>query len=187
MAVCTNTEVFNFMGTPADVVTKQGAQITALIAEQTALFEQITGRKAESTAFTDVFFYDGHNCEIYGSKMYLRGIYRDLLTISSITEDGTALSLATNTSSNGYYLDLDLGIIERVGAELLKGQMAYKITGTCGLSSSDVKVIIIEMVSAKSGLWKSNVQTEDGAIETIRTSISQDAKDLLNKYTLREV
>jgi len=175
------------MGSPADVITNQGAQITALIGEQQALFEQITGRKVGSTAFSEVFFYDGYNCDIIGKKMFLKGIYRDLLTVTEILEDGTALAVATSTSSNGYALDLTLGIINRVNAEFLKSDMAYKITGTCGIATEDVKAIIIEMVASKSGLWKSNVQTSEGDIQTIRTQISTDTKDRMQRYILRDV
>ena len=185
--ICTNTEVFAFMGTPADVISTQGTQITALITEQQAVFQKITGRLVGSNAFTAVFFYQGYNCDIVGSKMFLKGIYRDILTISSMTEDGTAVTVATGSESNGYSIDTDLGIIRRIGSQFLLNDMAYKMTGTSGITTNDVKAIIIEMVASKSGLWKSNVQSPDGEITTIRTQISEDTKNRMNRYILRDI
>lgn len=193
MAVITNTEVFNFMGTPADQVTTQGTAITALITQMTKELEITLGRKVESNAITAEVFYNGHNCEIYGNTLYLKGIYRDIYSISALTEDGTAISAATDSSSNGYDLDARLGLIKRIGSQWLLSEMIYKITGKLGLVNSDdsvrddIKQILIEMVAAKSGLWKNNVTTADGDITTIRTGISQDAKDLISRYRLRDI
>jgi regulator of extracellular matrix RemA (YlzA/DUF370 family) len=45
MSVATNTEVFTFMQTAADVVTAQGANVTAIIAGVTAEIEQMIGAR----------------------------------------------------------------------------------------------------------------------------------------------
>ena len=185
--ICTNTEVFAFMGTPADIISTQGTQITALITEQQAIFEQLTGRKVSSTAFSGIFFYQGFNADIVDDKLFLKGIYRDILTITELLEDGTEISVATGISSNGYAIDKSLGIIRRIGSKFLVNDLAYKITGTCGITTADVKSIIIEMTASKSGLWKSNVQTADGDISTIRTTISDDAKNRMLRYVLRDI
>lgn len=193
MAVATNTEVFEFMGTPTDQRTTQSTPITNLIAQMTQELEILLGRKVEPNTITEEVFYDGYNCEMCDEKLYLKGIYRDLYTISAIDEDGTALSEATGSSSNGYKLDARLGIINRIGARWLLGEMAYKISGKLGLVNSDdsvrddIKQIVIEMTAAKSGLWKNNVTTADGTITTIRTKISDDTKDLIERYKLRDV
>jgi len=186
-AIATNTEVFTFMGTPADVITTQGAMITALITDMQAKFENITGRIATTEAVTTGLFGDGQNAEIYENKMYLKGKYRDIISVSEILEDGSELTVATGSTSNGYRLDTRLGIIERIGSNLLTSPLSYTITGVIGLNSiANVKQLIIELVAAKSGLWKSNVQTADGEIETIRTAISEDAKKQLERYILRD-
>lgn len=186
-AIATNTEVFTFMGTPPDVVTTQGAAITALITETQAKFEEVTGRIATTEAVTAGLFGDGQDAEIYNNKMYLKGKYRDIVSISALLEEGTALSVATGSTSNGYRLDTRLGIIERIGSNFLLSPLSYKITGVIGLNSiNNIKQLIIELVAAKSGLWKSNVQTSDGTIEIVRTSISDDAKKEFNRYILRD-
>ena len=182
------------MGTPADVVTTQGAAITSLIAQMTKELETTLGRKVESFDVTTIYFYDGYNCEIYGNKMYLKGIYRDLYSITTLLEDGTAITESTGSAVNGYKLDARLGIIRRIGSLWLKSEMFYKITGKTGLADvsddgvrSDIKQLVIEMVAAKSGLWRNNVTTGDGNITTIRTNISQDAKDMIERFKLRDV
>lgn len=189
MAVCTNTEVFNFIGAPADVVTTQGAQITALIANMEKEFKRITGREPDVVTLTS-YVLSPSDYEIYGDTLYLKGIYRDILTITALVEGGATLSVATNAGSNGYKLDARLGIIYRIGSSWSELPLDIVISGTYGLNGSsvtDVKQLIIEMVAAKSGLWKNAVQTADGTIETIRTSFSQNTEDLLKRYILREV
>lgn len=65
---------------------------------------------------------------------------------------------------------------------------AIKISGMLGIGRGvvlgDLKQAVIEMVAAKSGLWKFNVMTENGKIEQIRTKPSDKTLDTINKYTL---
>lgn len=191
MAVCTYSDVFEFVGAPADVQTTQQTAITNLISRCTSEVENLIGRKVESTTITNVLFQHGLNCEIFGEKLFLRGIYRDLYSISSLSEAGTALTLVTDYGqSNGYYLDSTLGIITRHFMNWNTEPFAIKISGSTGLGGAsvlgDIKQAVIEMVAAKSGLWKINVQTEGGTIQSIRTTPSKETMASLQKYILRE-
>jgi len=175
------------MGTPTDVRTSQGAAVTALIASMVAEFLRITGRSADTVSLSD-YILTPSDYEIYDDKLYLKGRYRDLYSITKIYELGSELSLATSYSSNGYQPDFRLGIIYRIGSSWIDLPMAIKITGAYGLnSSSDVLQIITEMVAAKSGLWKTSIQTESGKIDTIRMNITEQTEKLLDRYVLREV
>lgn len=183
------------MGTPNDVNSNQGSMVTALITQQTAVLEQMIGRKISKVTITNELFHHGRNCEIYGSMLFLKGKYRDLYSITSISENGIALSASTSFSTEGYILNTVTGIIERIGSNWSQLPLAIKITGDLGLIKSgdtasprdDLKQILLEMVAAKSGLWKNNVQTEEGTIQTIRTQISAETQKLLQRYVQRDV
>lgn len=195
MAALTYTEVFQFMGTPSDVNTNQQTMVTNLITQQTAVLENMIGRKISKETITAALFHHGRNCEIYGTKLFLKGKYRDLYSISALLEDGNALSVSTGSTVPGYILDAQAGIIERIGANWSQLPLAISITGDLGVLKSgdttsprdDLKQILIEMVAAKSGLWKNNVQTEEGTIQTIRTQISEETKKQLQRYIQRDI
>lgn len=191
MAICTNSEVFIFCGTPADVQTTQGAAITALILNVTSEVEKMLGRKVESAALTNGLFQDGLNCEIIGTTIWLKGIYRDIYSISSLTERGVAVSAATDyNQSDTYYLDVVKGCIHRISQNWDQEPLSIKISGNYGLGGAsvlgDIKQAVIEMTAAKSGLWRQNVMTEGGRIETIRTTPNKLTVDSLKKYILRD-
>ena len=84
-------------------------------------------------------------------------------------------------------------MINHFSCTLYMQDLGIKLSGTLGMVDSglnptgEMKQILIEMVAAKSGLWKLNVQTEDGKIETIRTNISDESKKMLNKYILKDI
>jgi hypothetical protein len=195
MAQVTNTDVFDFIGTPADVRTQQGSQITSLI---TRVIKEITeklNREIEKEDFTNVLFENYHNCEIVDDYLFLKGKYRDIFSITSITESGTALQEQTDSDDGkDYYHIVSTGVIKRVGANWSGVPNAIKISGSLGLvdtvtpfdTKNDIKQAIIEMTAAKSGLWKTNVQTEGGDITTIRTDINQNTKDIIRKYKMRD-
>lgn len=191
MAVCTNTEVFTFCGAPSDVQTAQGSAITALIANVTSEVEKILGRKVESTSLSNKLFQDGLDCEIIGQHLWLKGIYRDLYTISAISEAGVTLTAVTDyNQSNDYFLDSVKGCIIRHNQNWNREPFAIKISGSYGLGGAavlgDIKQAVIEMVAAKSGLWKQNVMTEGGRIEQIRTTPNKLTMAALEKYRLRD-
>ena len=195
--IITNTEVFDFMGTPSDVRTQQGDSITILITTMQDEIERNTGRKVIPTAFTDALFQQGLNCFIKDNLLFLQAEFRDIYSITTILEDGIALTAGTDSDATGdYFLDWRKGILIKIDSNWSLENLAIKITGSLGIvddptadtpsSRADIKQALKEMVAAKSGLWKNNVETEDGSIEVIRTKISEDAKEIIKKYRLRD-
>jgi hypothetical protein len=182
MAIVTNSDVFEFCGTPSDVQTTQGTAITNLISRVTEEVEAIHGKGAV----------------VYGNCLWLKGPLRDLHTITSITETGTSLTESTEYNDGGdFYLDTQKGLLIKINDIWSKEHIAFKLTGdVCiGFGSGlmygstargDIKQAIIEMVAAKSGLWKNNVMTEGGSIETIRTTPRKETMVTLKKYRLRD-
>ncbi len=196
MAQVTTTNVFDFMGTSADVRTAQNTAMTDLIANAIKEIEATIGRRIEKESITDELFEDGLNCDINGQYLFLTGKFRDMYEITAISENGTALTaVADSNDGNDYYLDPIKGIIKRVLQNWSALPSAIKITGSLGLvditdpwdTKADIKQIIIEMAAAKSGLWKTNVETEGGEITTIKTTINTSTKQALKKYILRDI
>ena len=193
--IVTNTEVFDFMGTPIDVRTQQGDAITSLITKLQDDLEREFGRKITANTITDLLLQDGLNCEIFDDSLYLKSEFRDMYEISEIIETGTTLTASTGYSDGGdYYLDIRKGVIIKIDDNWSLEALAIKLTGKYGLlNKSDnsvlegVKTILIQSVAAKSGLWKNAVQTEDGAIETIRTKIPTDVADMKKKYINKDL
>ena len=190
--IVTNTEVFEFMGTTAaDVISKNGTRITNLITREQADLEELLGRKVSTTAFTDVLFHPDLNCMIIKDQLFLGGIYRDTYSISAITEDGSTLTAAADYNDGGdYYLDAGRGILIRIDDYWSLEPLGIKISGNCGLGGAttltNIEQVLIEMVATKSGLWKTNVETEEGTIQTIRTNLRADTKKMRNRYILRD-
>ena len=198
MAIVTNSDVFEFCGTPSDVQTTQGTAITNLIARVTEEVESMLGRKVENTTYTDLVFSHGKGAVVCGDSLWLKGTLRDLHTITSITETGTSLTEATDYDDGGdFYVDTQKGRLVKINDVWSKEPMAFKLTGdVCiGVGSGlmygatargDIKQAIIEIVAAKSGLWKNNVMTEGGSIETIRITPRKETMATLKKYRLRD-
>lgn len=191
MSICTYSDVFEFVGASSDVQTTQQTAITNLIANVTDEVERRLGRKITSTSFADVLLNDGQNCSICGDKIYLNGPYRDVYSITSVTELGVALSALTDyTQTNRYYLDTRNGVLVRNSVFWTLTPFAIKISGSMCLGgasgSGDIKQAVIELVAAKSGLWKQNVITEGGTIQSIRNTPSRETVAALDKYILRE-
>ena len=192
MAVCTYSDVFQFVGAPTDVQTTQQAAITALIANAVSYIEEMIGRKLEATSFTNVIFHDGLNCAIAGDTLYLKGIYRDTYTISALSEDGEALTaVAAYGDNGGYYLDKVKGAIIRAGADWSIEKFAVLVSGTLGIGAGKtppaLKQAVIEIAASKSGLWKQNVVTEGGTIETIRTTPSKETMSAVKLFIGRDI
>lgn len=193
MPIIVYSDVFEFCGTPSDVQTTQQTAITNLIARVESEIEQMLGRKITDTTVTNVLFQDGLNCEIIGDQLFLKGIYRDLYSVTTITENGVTLSAVTDYgSSNDYYLDSVKGFLIRANNPWSLEPFAIKITGKVCLGGSatslaTIKQAAVEMTAAKSGLWKFNIETEGGTIQQVRTSIHSETKKSLEKFILRDV
>ena len=153
----------------------------------------MSGRKVEETAFTDVLFDNKINCDIVKDKLFLKGIYRDIKYLSAITEAGTALTEITDyDDDNDYYFDRNLGILTRNGTWWSTERFAIKMSGKLGLGTfdgvdsitplDDIKQALIEIVAAKSSLWKVQVITEDGTVTTIRNMVKEETLKQIKKY-----
>lgn len=189
----TYTEVFDFIGAATDQRTTHQTAVSNLIDRVALEVEGQLGRKIDNTAFTNVLFSDGINCRINGDKLWIHGIYRDIHTITSITEAGQALTAATDYDDDGdYYLDKAIGCLVRVGGYWDTSQLAIKISGSLCIGggssgATDLKQALIEMVAAKSGLWKINIETEDGTVNTIKTTVPKSTKEILDRYRLLDI
>lgn len=189
----TYTEVFDFVGAKTDQRVTQQAAMSALIDRVVLEIEGQLGRKIDNTAFTNVNFCDGLNCRISGDKLWLHGIYRDVHTISSITEDGTALTASTTYDDDGdYYINYTSGCLVRVGGDWSTSRLAIKASGSLCIGGSsagatDLKQALIEMVAAKSGMWTINIETEDGTVSSTKTTVPKSTKDILNRYMLLDI
>jgi len=191
MAAVTATEIFDFMGTATDVRSTQATLIANLITNKQKELEEKIGRKLESTAFTSVLFQHGLNCDIVKDKIYLKGIYRDIYTLTSLYENDVLLTVSTAyNDGKDYIFDSTKGIIQKIDDYWSQETFAIKMTGKLGLVISpstettkpDLKQALIEMCAAASGLWTNNFLSENGAIETTRMKITKDAELSIKKY-----
>ena len=198
MAIVTYSDIFEFCGTPSDVQTTQQTAIANLISRVTEEVESLLGRKVENTTYTNLVLSHGKGVVVCGDSLWLTGPLRDLHTVSSLTENGIALTESTDYDDSGdFYMDVQKGRIVRINDVWSKEPMAFKLTGDAcigignGLmygatARGDIKQAIIEMVAAKAGLWKNNVMTEGGRIETIRTTPRKETMKSLEKYRVRD-
>lgn len=194
MAFPTYSDVFALMKSPSDIQTNHQTLVTNLIARAQTEIEQEIGRKITATTFTDDLFSNGVNCEIYGNKLFLKGYYRDIYSVTAITETGKTLTaVADYNDGNDYYIDERLGCLIREGEYWSQEQFAIKMSGKYGLVDSseetlaDLKQVVIEKVAAMSGLWKSAFMTDEGEMDITRTDVTNHAKEVLKKYKLRDI
>ena len=192
MPICTSADVFQFTGSPADVQTTQAAAVTSLITNVSGYVQDYIGRKIETFAISNVIMQDGLNCEIYGQKLYLKGIYRDLYSISLLKENGNTLTaVAAYNDSGNYYLDPRIGAIIRNAQDWSLEPFGILLSGNVcagGASgSSGIKQVIIEIVASKAGLLKTEILTESGSIDTVRTLSENQIKNMLKTYVTRDV
>lgn len=190
MAICTYSDIFDFIGAESDVINTQKAFVTSLISNVEEYVQSLIGRKITPYTVTDLILADGLNCEIYGRNLYLKGIYRDIYTISQIYENGELLTAVSSYSGGGdYFLDAVAGKIVRRDVDWSLEQFAIKLSGSACLGGTTtpyvIKQAVIELVAAKSGLWKQNVLTEGGDITKIRTTASKETIDQLKYYVMR--
>ena len=194
MAAVTTDEVFDFLKLPTDQRTQQETMIEDLIIREQDRMETYIGRKLEKETIANTLFQHNLNCAIVGSKMYLRAKYFDLYSITEIKEEDTTLVASTDYDDDGdYYHDINLGILQRIGTNWSQQQLAIKISGDLGMvdpasptnTDPGIKELLIEMVAAKSGLWKTKTITDDGAVETIGITDTDDIFKRLQRYKTR--
>ena len=191
-AICTNTEVFDFMGTGTEERTANGTAVTNLISRVQYGIEQYTGRKVLATDF-DIYVHDGRYCNIQGNLLFLKDYYYDIVSITSITEDGASL-----TENTDFVIESP-NILERIdnwwnGSD----QLNIRIVGVCGLvynagteetpsylALPDIKQIAIEETAVRSGLWTKIVDDGQGnEFAVSKSSLSKQTMERLNRYVL---
>ena len=192
MAICTSADVFEFTGSPADVQDTQEGAVTSLISQVSSYVESFIGRKIEPTEIVDVIIQDGLNSDILGNRIYLKGIYRDLYSVGEIQENGVTLTAVSGYNDGGdYYLDPAAGCLIRANRGWSLSQFGILISGHVGIGrgsiSEGIKLLIIEIVASKSGLLKTEILTESGSIDTVRTLSETQIKNMLKTYVTREV
>lgn len=172
MGIITTTEVFDFMGTQTDVRTNQNSAIALLITREQKLLESLLRRKLTTQTATALALAAGKNCDIINDKVFLSGILRDTYSITALTEEGTALTESTvYGDDNDYIVDYSKGIICNLNNYWSTETFAIAITGKYGYVNSsddsardDMKQVLIEMVAARSGLWKKTFISPDGSV-----------------------
>ncbi|GBR74531.1 hypothetical protein NO1_1690 [Candidatus Termititenax aidoneus] len=191
-------DVCEFLQIAADQRGAHQAQLETLINNCTDIIERETGRKITLLEVEDYKLTRGVDFGYYGqSKIYLNGALHDIVAITKLIDRGKEL-----TAGVDYILDKNNGLLIKEGGEWLENIV---ITGKFGLvvecaaqGENDepvavyepipaLKQVLIEMVAAKSGLWKMNVETESGTITQTRTTINKDTQALLNKFRLVQI
>lgn len=189
-AICTNTEVFDFMQTGDEERTAQGTNITTLIANVTDEVERYIGRKLSEQAFS-IKIHDGRYCSILNQYLFLKGVYFDIKSISSLKENGVALTEGTD-----FYIN-NPGVIERIDSYWSPdGAGRIEIVGVCGLVTVGgtliaptytphpaLKQIVMEAVAVKSGLWAKTVSDGEGNnFEILRQNLPKMTLDALRSW-----
>lgn len=191
-AICTNTEVFDFMGTGTEERTANGSAVTNLISRVEYGIEQYIGRKVSATDF-DIYVHDGRYCNIQGNLLFLKSYYYDIVSITSITEDSVSLT------ENTHFVVEEPNIIERIDNWWSgEDQLNIRIVGKCGLvynsgteeapvylAYPDIKQIAIEEVAVRSGLWTKIVDDGQGnEFAVSKSTLSKVTQERLNRYIL---
>jgi hypothetical protein len=197
-AIISADDVFDFMGSPDDVRDNDDtiAFIEDLITQKQSELSTMLGRVIDTaTTESDKLFRNGLDCSRYGDKLYFKGIYRDILTITSVKEgSSSALSVCDKTNrQNDYLVDANLGRMIRVNSIwddsdfiLVSGTFGY--LNSNGSPKAEIKNILKELVAVASRLWKTYVQNEQvGQIEVIRNDVSKSTRDLITKLTPRAI
>ena len=189
-----SNDVFTFMGSTADINDTQNNAMTELITTMQSDLEKDLGRKVVKSTATDLLLQDGLNCAIFKEKLYLKGEFRDMYSISALVETSQALTASTGYNNGGdFYHDIRKGVIIRINDSWSLEQLALKMSGSYGLINTSeevpleaIRLILINSVAAKSGQWKFKVLSDGVEVESIRTSIPADVKKMKKRYTLRD-
>lgn len=186
------TQIFDFVGAKQDVRDTNSERVELLITSCIDQAQRLTGRWFEAQEFSGVAFINGVNCSIIDNRLSFSGPYRDTYRIDSIVEEGVTLDAITSyNDGNDYYLDAGMGAILKIKGCWSTAPFGIIISGAYGyggeVGSEAYRQIIIEMVAAKSGLWRQNVLTESGTIESIRTNISEETAGALKRMRLIDI
>jgi hypothetical protein len=178
--IITCTNVFDFMGTPADIRTTNQTNVTSLITGTQMELEKMINRSVISVAFTTLIFRDKLNCTLFNENLNFKGVYADIYSLSSVIEEGVTLEAeAAFEDDHDYYLDTKNNRLCRNGAYWSTERSAIVMSGAYGYTDpatpanprADIMLLITEMVAIKSGLWKTSFISADGqSVSTVKDS-----------------
>lgn len=190
--IITVGEVVNFMALSSGVADKNSQMLEDLIKKEQKNLETILRRSLTSQTVTNKIIYHNSGCKISGrnnDKMYLVGDLRDMYSVTSLIEEGTALTASSAwDDGNDYYFDSASGIIERLDDSWSTEKMAFLISGSYGYLDSnqkafeDIELILTEMIAAKSGLWKTIYTNQEGSIEKVIHKITKPTEGLIKNH-----
>jgi hypothetical protein len=188
-------DVCEFLQIAADQRDAHREQLETLIDNCTDIIERETGRKITLYQLENYKLTQGVDFGYYGhSEIYLSGALHDIVEITKLTDRGQEL-----TAGVDYILDKNNGLLIKQTGDWLEnlvisGKFGLVVEITAPDENGDpvavyepvpaLKQVLVEMVAAKSGLWKMNVETESGTITQTRTNINKDTQALLNKFRL---
>lgn len=165
MAIITNTDVFDFCGTPADVRLTQGAAVTSLIDKIQDDVQTELCRPIDDLLLVDARLYDSANCRIVAKSIFLYSFLADTYNITSIKCDGVSFTDYSYNSFGAEIIREDGGYWPKTEIITISGNS--RLGGQAG--SKAIKQILIELVAIRFGLWKKTVMTEGGRIEVDRS------------------
>jgi len=187
----TANNVFDFMRTKTDLRANSTPAIESLIKSMAEEVKRFTGREIESQTATDLILQNNLNSIINLKELLLLPPFTDFYDITSMKEFGTEIQPVLTFGDGNEFIYDNKGKITKILGIWSSLDASIQISGKFGFvnvlddsTRDDVKQIIIEMVSAKSGLWTINVEDEDGTIQTIRTNISSGTQKRLDKMVL---
>lgn len=190
--IITTKEVFDFMGTEQGQRDKHNAAISNLTELKQEELTIRLRRSLVSVDFSSQVFFNGRNCSISKEKLYLKGAFRDTYSISSITESGIALTASTAyADGNDYFYHANKGIIEKINNYWSIEPLAIVISGSYGyLNSSNetrenIKLILIEMVAAASGLWTTQYLSSEGNITSTKYTVTKVTENKIKGHINR--
>jgi hypothetical protein len=189
--IVSTDELFSFVGAQTDQKTTQATMVGELIDSMQRELQKKLNRSIESVSLTAFALREGRDFEFQNdyTVISLIGHYRDLYTLTSLTEAGTALTQSTTyNDGKDYIVDFTTGCIEKISGSWNTDNFAIAITGKYGYVNSDhtprddIRQIVMEMVASKSGLWKKTFISPDGTLMTDKDKLERDFNDLITGH-----
>lgn len=190
--IITSSELFEFVGAANDQADTQSAMVNTLIASMQKEVQKQLNRSLESAGLTAYALREDRDFVFMQDYtiISLIGHYRDLYTLTALTEAGTALTKSTAyNDGNDYLFDPDTGMIEKVSGSWNTEPFAIAITGKYGYVDQtddsprdDVRQLLMEMVASKSGLWKKTFISPDGTVTTDKDKIEKYFFDMVKGH-----
>jgi hypothetical protein len=191
--IITASELFEFVGASNDQTETQLTMINTLIASIQKELQKQLNRSLESVSLTayslreerDFVFMQDY------TVISLIGHYRDLYSITALTETGISLTKSTTyNDGKDYYFDSDTGMLTKASGSWDQSPFAITISGKYGYvyqsddtPRDDVRQLVLEMVASKSGLWKKTFISPDGTVTTDKDKVEKYFFDIVKGHS----